>query len=86
MGPRTGLNHVEKRKLLTLPGLDLRLLHRPARASRYPGSLFLRAMKKCGTDPGDVPRSCVRKSECVMDRSNDNTKVFIEEMMICHKM
>jgi hypothetical protein len=43
VGPRTGLDNVEKRKFLTLPGLELRPLSRPARSQslyrlRYPGS------------------------------------------------
>jgi hypothetical protein len=43
VGPRADLDDVEKRKFLTLPGLELRLLGRPARSqslcqSRYPGS------------------------------------------------
>jgi hypothetical protein len=33
VGPRAGLNDVEKRKFLTLPGLELQSV-----ASRYPGS------------------------------------------------
>jgi hypothetical protein len=42
--PRAGLDDVEKRKLLTLPGLELRPLGRPARSQslyrlRYPGYL-----------------------------------------------
>jgi hypothetical protein len=42
--PRTGLNDVEKRKLLTLPGLELRPLGHPARSQsicrlHYIGSL-----------------------------------------------
>jgi hypothetical protein len=41
--PRAGLDDVEKRKFLTLPGLELRLLGRSARSQslyrlRYPGS------------------------------------------------
>jgi hypothetical protein len=41
--PRVGLDDVEKRKFLTLPGLELRNLGRPARSQsiyrlRYPGS------------------------------------------------
>jgi hypothetical protein len=32
MDPRAGLDDVEKRKLLTLPGLELRTLGRPARS------------------------------------------------------
>jgi hypothetical protein len=41
---RAGLDDVEKRKFLTLPGLELRPLGRPARSPslyrlRYPGSL-----------------------------------------------
>jgi hypothetical protein len=30
VGPRAGLDDVEKKKFLTLPGLELRLLGRPA--------------------------------------------------------
>jgi hypothetical protein len=41
---RVGLDYVEKRRFLTLPGLELRLLCRPARSQslyrlRYPGSV-----------------------------------------------
>jgi hypothetical protein len=41
--PRAGLDHMEKRKFLTLPGLELRPLGRVARSQslyrlRYPGS------------------------------------------------
>jgi hypothetical protein len=32
VGPRAGLGYVEKRKFLTLPGLELRPLSRPARS------------------------------------------------------
>lgn len=35
MGPRAGLDDVEKRKLWALPGLELRPLRRAARTSRY---------------------------------------------------
>jgi hypothetical protein len=43
VGPRAGLDEVEKRKFLNLPGLELRLRGRPARSQslyrlRYPGS------------------------------------------------
>jgi hypothetical protein len=42
-GPQTGFDDVEKRKILPLPGLELRLLRRPAYSQslyrlRYPGS------------------------------------------------
>jgi hypothetical protein len=45
VGPRASLDDVEKRKFLTLPGLELRLLGRPASNQslyrlRYPGSLI----------------------------------------------
>jgi hypothetical protein len=45
--PRAGLDDMEKKKFLTLPGLELRLLGRPARSQslyllRYPGSLHSR--------------------------------------------
>jgi hypothetical protein len=35
VGPRAGLDDVEKRKFLALPGLELRHLSRPPLASRY---------------------------------------------------
>jgi hypothetical protein len=43
VGPRAGLDYLEKRKFLTLPGLELRPLGRPARSQSlyrlsYPGS------------------------------------------------
>jgi hypothetical protein len=43
MGPRVGLDDVEKTKFLTLPGLELRPLGRPVRSQSlyglgYPGS------------------------------------------------
>jgi hypothetical protein len=46
--PRAGVDDMEKRKLLTLPGLELRPLSRPARSLSlfrlsYPGSLNKRA-------------------------------------------
>jgi hypothetical protein len=42
--PRTGLDHTEKWKFLTIPGVELRPFGRPARIQslyrlRYPGSL-----------------------------------------------
>jgi hypothetical protein len=42
VGPRPGLDDVEKKKFLTLPGLELRPLRRPARSQSlyrlsYPG-------------------------------------------------
>jgi hypothetical protein len=46
MGPRAGANEVEKRKILTLPGLEVRPLGHPARnQSLYcaiPAPRFLR--------------------------------------------
>jgi hypothetical protein len=43
VGPRAGLDDVEKKQFLTLPGLELRSLGRPARSQSlhrlsYPGS------------------------------------------------
>jgi hypothetical protein len=45
VGPRAGLDDVEKIKFFTLPGLELRPLDRPARSQSlyrlsYPGSHF----------------------------------------------
>jgi hypothetical protein len=50
MGPRAGLDNVEKIKFLTLPALELRPLGRLARKQslyrlRYPGSLCLKCKK-----------------------------------------
>jgi hypothetical protein len=49
LDPSAGLDDVERRKLLTLPGLELRPLGRPARNQsvyrlRYPGSMLSRIM------------------------------------------
>jgi hypothetical protein len=51
MNPRAGLDDVEKRKFLTLPGLESDLHGRPARSQslyrlRYPGSTDIVAV--CG--------------------------------------
>jgi hypothetical protein len=51
VGPRAGLDDVEKRKFLTLPGLELRLLCRPVRSQslyrlRYPGSFLNKVLKR----------------------------------------
>jgi hypothetical protein len=47
VGPRAGLNGLEKRIFFTLPGLELQPLSRPARSQslyrlRYPGSFIQR--------------------------------------------
>jgi hypothetical protein len=52
VGPRTSLDDVEKRKLLILPGLELRSLDRPARSQslyrlRYPGPHEHVSNRKC---------------------------------------
>jgi hypothetical protein len=49
--PRAGLDEVEKRKFLTLPGLELRHLGRPAHSQSlyrlsYPGSYDVQVTKK----------------------------------------
>jgi hypothetical protein len=49
VGPRTDLDDVEKRKFLTLPGLEIRHLGRPARSQSlhrlsYPGLILLTNM------------------------------------------
>jgi hypothetical protein len=41
VGPRAGLDDVEKRKFLTLPGLELRPLRRPARSQSLYRLLYL---------------------------------------------
>jgi hypothetical protein len=48
LGPRAGLYDMEKRKFLTLPGLELRPLGRPAVASRYTDcAIFLEVVRTC---------------------------------------
>jgi hypothetical protein len=46
MEPRAGMNEVEKREFLILPGFELRSLGRPSRSYslcrlRYPGSILM---------------------------------------------
>jgi hypothetical protein len=53
MGPIAGVEAVEKRKFLTLPGLELRPLGRPARSQSlyrlsYPGSYKGKAIPVTG--------------------------------------
>jgi hypothetical protein len=64
VGPRAGLDDMEKRKLLTLPGLELRPLGRPAPSQwlrvyrlRYPGSLDEVEKRKIFAPSGIEPRS-----------------------------
>jgi hypothetical protein len=47
VGPRTGLDDVEKRKFLPLPGLELRPLGRSQQLYRlsYPGSEYFDVLK-----------------------------------------
>jgi hypothetical protein len=52
VGPRAGLDNADKRKFLTLPGLELRPLGRPARSQslyrlRYPGSTSAVRYMRC---------------------------------------
>jgi hypothetical protein len=64
MDPKAGLDDVEKRKFLTLPGLELRPFSRPARSQsqhrlRYPGSWRQsKSKRKCGEVAG--PPVCTR--------------------------
>jgi hypothetical protein len=63
--PRAGLDDVEERKFLTLPGLELLPLGRPARSQslyrlRYPGSRkkTKKEKKKIGDDHDGVNLDC----------------------------
>jgi hypothetical protein len=74
--PRSGLDDVEKRKFLTLPGLELRPLGLPTRRQslyriRYPGCHFpcrfekyISAGKLFGPVNSSVPGSTVDKQCC----------------------
>jgi hypothetical protein len=64
MGPRAGLDDVEKRKFLSLPGLEFRPLGHPARSQslcrlRYPDSApavyGIKKLKKSGQGPTKGP-------------------------------
>jgi hypothetical protein len=57
---RAGLDDYEKRTFLTLPGLELRPLSRPAVASRYtdyttPAPRILGELRKTVKNPQDAP-------------------------------
>jgi hypothetical protein len=63
VGPRTGLDDLEKRKFLTLPGLEPLTLGRPARSQslyrlRYPCSLLITSINL---------KSKVKSSMCLID-------------------
>jgi hypothetical protein len=63
VGPRTGLDDVERRKILSLPGVELRPLGRPARCQSlyrlsYPGSqLNLRKKEAYGNSAAQYSES-----------------------------
>jgi hypothetical protein len=62
VGPKAGLDDVEKRKFLIVPGFELRPLGRPARSQslyrlRYPGSLLEDSSKKNRTI-GNLNKMC----------------------------
>jgi hypothetical protein len=66
VGPRAGLDEVEKRNVLTLPRLELRPFCRPARSQslyrlRYPG---FRAVKKANDIESNAYTS-ERHSKCI---------------------
>jgi hypothetical protein len=46
MGPRAGLDELEKRKFLTLPGLELRPLGHPTRSQSLYQLLYLGSRQK----------------------------------------
>jgi hypothetical protein len=46
VGPETGLDDVEKRKFLNLPGLELRPLGRPARSQSFTDFVVIRITKR----------------------------------------
>jgi hypothetical protein len=55
VNPRAGLDHLERRKFLTLPGLELRPLRRPARSQSlyrlsYPGSFATNISTELGAE------------------------------------
>jgi hypothetical protein len=72
MGPRASLNDMEKRQFLTLPGLKLRPLGRPASSQSlyrlsYPGSSF------CGSRfiNDNLVNICMRGSNCLWSKRRE---------------
>jgi hypothetical protein len=68
VGPRAGLDDVETRKFLTLPGLELRPVGRPTRSSslyrlRYPGSQFIDLQMK---NVKERKVMCFPKTACLL--------------------
>jgi hypothetical protein len=76
--PRAGLDDMEKRTFLILPGLELRPFSRPARSQsvyrlRYPGSFW--ASTACYRDSMQVFKLNYRYTQCFASRNNiRNTK------------
>jgi hypothetical protein len=83
VGPRAGLDHVEKWKFVTLPGLGLRPLGLPARSQplyrlRYPGSSFDFLFWKV------VIRSSDQEIPCIFNFNNTPTSPRGEEVPGTH--
>jgi hypothetical protein len=84
VSPRTGLDDVEKRKILPLTGLELRPIYRPARSQslyrlRYPSSQ-LRKYIICISIYAYCERNIVFKSEIRTKRENkmeDNERGYV---------
>jgi hypothetical protein len=79
VGPRTGLEDVEKRKFLTLSGLKLRPLRRPARSQSlyrlsYPGS-----HRPCIATLKRVQRSLQRNEETMINVRFQRGNVIIDK-------
>jgi hypothetical protein len=79
VGPRTGLNDMEKRKFLPLPGLELRPIGRPAHSqSLYrlscPGLLHFNNRRVIARRPG-LPRSPIPSGFSVCNKCSCFIKV-----------
>jgi hypothetical protein len=84
--PRAGLDDVEKSKFLTLPGLELRPLGRPARSQslyrlRYPGS-FITCSSPQNSNPVGSNMWLVLGHAARFTVSSQHTNIFMLSLTI----
>jgi hypothetical protein len=80
VGPRARLDELEKRKFLTLPGLEFRPLGRPTRSQllyrlSYPGPLLYKVLTIIATSRVELMIPCMH--------TNDDEKMHIRRRQPC---
>jgi hypothetical protein len=82
VNPRAGLDHVEKRKFLTLPGLELRRLGRPCKikklkftASLYPVFVTNLNVSECQAFWFKMQQSLANRNDYVPKETNAVGKI-----------